>query len=130
MNNKALSIQEPYASLILTGKKLIETRGWKTNYRGELYIHACAKPFFGWSWDPVLKEIVGDLPLSCGEIICKCKLVDCVLMTEEFIKNLKEHNPLEYACGFYEVGRYAWVLTDVTPVAKIKIKGQLGIWNF
>ena len=37
---KVLSIKEPYATLICNGKKLIETRSWKTNYRGELYIHA------------------------------------------------------------------------------------------
>ena len=37
---KVLSIKEPYASLIKEKKKLIETRSWKTSYRGELYIHA------------------------------------------------------------------------------------------
>ena len=37
---KVLSIVEPYATLIKENKKIIETRSWKTNYRGELYIHA------------------------------------------------------------------------------------------
>lgn len=37
---KVLSITEPYATLIKEKKKFIETRSWKTNYRGELYIHA------------------------------------------------------------------------------------------
>ena len=37
---KALSLTEPYATLIKLGKKKIETRSFKTNYRGELYIHA------------------------------------------------------------------------------------------
>lgn len=32
---KVLSIKEPYATLIANGDKLIETRSWKTNYRGE-----------------------------------------------------------------------------------------------
>ena len=40
---KVLSIKEPYATLIATGNKLIETRSWKTNYRGELFIHASGK---------------------------------------------------------------------------------------
>ena len=37
---KVLSLTEPYATLIKLGKKKIETRSFKTNYRGELYIHA------------------------------------------------------------------------------------------
>ena len=37
---KVLSIKEPFATLIKEGKKKIETRSWKTSYRGELYIHA------------------------------------------------------------------------------------------
>ena len=37
---KILSLTEPYATLIKEKKKLVETRSWKTDYRGELYIHA------------------------------------------------------------------------------------------
>lgn len=37
---KVLTIKEPFASLIKDKKKFIETRSWKTKYRGELYIHA------------------------------------------------------------------------------------------
>ena len=37
---KVLSLTEPYATLIKNGSKTIETRSWKTNYRGRLYIHA------------------------------------------------------------------------------------------
>ena len=37
---KVLSIKEPFATLIKEKQKSIETRSWKTSYRGELYIHA------------------------------------------------------------------------------------------
>ena len=37
---KVLSLTEPYATLVKENKKLIETRSYKTDYRGELYIHA------------------------------------------------------------------------------------------
>ena len=37
---KVLSLKEPFATLIKNKKKLVETRSWNTNYRGELYIHA------------------------------------------------------------------------------------------
>ena len=40
---KVLSLIEPWATLIKEGKKVIETRSWKTYYRGELYIHASSK---------------------------------------------------------------------------------------
>ena len=37
---KVLTIKEPFATLIKNKVKYIETRSWKTNYRGELYIQA------------------------------------------------------------------------------------------
>jgi len=40
---KVLSIIEPWATLIKEKKKYIETRTWKTSYRGELYIHVSKK---------------------------------------------------------------------------------------
>ena len=41
---KAISIKEPWASLILNGHKTIETRTWKTTYRGKLLLCASKKP--------------------------------------------------------------------------------------
>ncbi len=37
---KVLSLTEPCATLIKENVKKVETRSWKTSYRGELYIHA------------------------------------------------------------------------------------------
>ena len=37
---KVLTIKEPFASLIANGLKEYEFRTWKTNYRGEVLIHA------------------------------------------------------------------------------------------
>lgn len=45
---KAITVIQPWATLLATGKKHIETRSWKTNYRGEILIHAGKKdPLFG-----------------------------------------------------------------------------------
>lgn len=41
---KALSIKQPWASLIAQGIKDIENRTWKTKFRGRIFIHASAKP--------------------------------------------------------------------------------------
>lgn len=121
---KVLSIREPYASLIKMKIKTIETRSFKTNYRGELYIHASLSKS---NVDDELSKLVTPM---YGKIICKCKLVDCVLMTENYVKEIKEKTPMEYKCGLYEVGRYAWILESVEEIDAIKAKGKLGIWNF
>jgi hypothetical protein len=39
-NLKALTIRQPWASLIIAGIKDVENRTWSTGYRGELVIHA------------------------------------------------------------------------------------------
>ena len=126
---KVLTIKEPFATLIKNKVKYIETRSWKTNYRGELFIHASKIPVQTLR-NNILKDVIKDMKLNCGNIICKCNLVDCIYMTEEFIKKEKEKNKNSFIAGHYEVGRYAWVLEDVEPITPIKVKGQLGIWNY
>ncbi|KXG09931.1 hypothetical protein AT864_01491 [Anoxybacillus sp. P3H1B] len=37
---KAITIKQPWATLIALGEKKFETRSWKTNYRGKIAIHA------------------------------------------------------------------------------------------
>lgn len=64
-----------------------------------------------------------------GKIIIKCNLKDCIYMDEEFINEIKKDED-EYACGHYEIGRYAWLLEDIEVIDPIEINGQLGLWNF
>lgn len=40
---KALTLTQPWASLVAAGVKTIETRSWSTSYRGPLAIHAASK---------------------------------------------------------------------------------------
>ena len=129
---KVLSLTEPCATLIKEKKKLIETRSWKTDYRGELYIHASATSIpKDWKENTEFMALVDNDPLNFGYIICKCNLVDCIYMTEEYVKNMKKNNYQEYICGKYEKGRYAWILENITPLKNpIKAKGQLNIWNY
>lgn len=128
---KVLSLTEPCATLIKEKKKLIETRSWKTNYRGELYIHASkTKIPKEWRDNLELMSLVKDIPLNYGKIICKCKLVDCIYMTEDFVNEIKTNNYQEYICGIYEVGRFAWILEDIEPIIPIETNGHLGVWNY
>ncbi len=125
---KVLSIKEPWASLIMNGTKKIETRSWKTKYRGEIYIHASlskAKII-----KPEVYELIKDMNFKCGYIICKCNLVDCIYMTDEYVNDMKINHYEEYICGHYEVGRYAWIVEDVKVIEPIEAKGKLGLWNY
>ncbi len=127
---KVLSIIEPYATLIKNGTKKIETRSWKTNYRGKLYIHASSTKIpKEYRNNKEVMDLVDINKLNFGNIICSCDLIDCVLMTVEFIEKAKKNN-IEYICGIYEKGRYAWILDNVKVLDKpIPAKGHLGIWD-
>lgn len=129
---KVLSLTEPYATLIYEGIKKIETRNWKTNYRGKLYIHASSTKIPKKYKDKKeIMSLIESKELNFGKIICSCELVDCIEMTKEFIDNLKENNYIEYITGEYEIGRYAWVLKDVKKLdKKIEVKGHLGVWEY
>ena len=128
---KVLSLTEPCATLIKNGIKRVETRSWKTNYRGELYIHASkTKIPKEWKENREFMSLV-TTSLHYGYIICKCKLKDCIYMTEEYVKDMKENHYREYLCGKYEVGRYAWILEDLEILNEpIKANGQLNIWEY
>jgi hypothetical protein len=72
---KALTVRQPWASLIVDGIKDVENRSWRTNYRGRLGIHAAQR------FDQELMDLYGhllddDLPL--GALIGSVKLIDCV----------------------------------------------------
>ena len=78
---KAITILQPYASLIVAGAKQYETRSWDTPYRGIIAIHAGKnKPFeYGGelrdkTWG-ILGKRMEELPK--GSIIAVADLVEC-----------------------------------------------------
>ena len=106
---KVLSLIEPWATLIKEGKKFIETRSWKTSYRGELYIHASSKKIKRSDEHTIeLLKLIPNVPMGYGTIICKCKLVDCIYMDQEFLDKIQKDQQ-EFLCGEYSLGRYAWI---------------------
>ena len=129
---KVLSLTEPYATCILTGVKKIETRSWKTAYRGPLLIHASATRIPPeYRKNAALMALVDPGSLHFGHIICSCVLADCIPMTAGFIEEIRRTRPAEYAAGVYAEGRYAWLLTDVRPLPEpILAKGRLGLWKY
>ena len=67
---KALSLKQPYAELVVEGKKKIELRNWKTKYRGEFFIHASKNP------DKESMKRFGFTALPLGFIVGKANLID------------------------------------------------------
>lgn len=127
---KVISIKEPFATLIANGDKYIETRSWKTNYRGELFIHASgkglAKEYLN---NQYVNDLIKNLKMNNGFIICKGNLIDCKYMDKEFLEEIKKNNK-EYNLGLYEEGRYAWIFEDIEQIYPIPTKGSLNIWNY
>lgn len=128
---KVLSLTEPYATLIKKGIKMIETRSWKTNYRGELYIHASSTKIpKEYRRNLELMTLVSKEELNYGNIIVKCRLTDCMKMNDEYINTIKKKDRDNFITGIYENGRYAWILEDIEVLSSpIKAKGHLGIWS-
>jgi len=104
MRIKAISVKQPWANLIVSGQKSIETRLWETSYRGPLLIVSSKKPRIE--------------PAGCALAIVD--LVDCRRMVAA-----DEHSAM---CEIYD-GAFAWVLRDVLPIAPVPIRGQLGLYE-
>ena len=101
---KVLTIKQPWASLIIEGYKRFEFRSWKTNYRGELLIHA-GKSIDKEAYER-LKGYLKEMPL--GKIIGKVELVDCIRTTPEFFRErVKEENKDIYQKSIFKE-EYAW----------------------
>lgn len=123
---KVLTIKEPYASLIANGYKKYEFRTWKTNYRGELLIHA------GNNFDKKSTDVSKyKLKYRKKEIIAKVIITDCIKVDDEFRKQLKKENELVYSNIIHNNNwqGYAFKLENVKKVKPIKISGQLGLWT-
>lgn len=122
---KALTIKQPWASLIIEGYKEYEFRSWKTNYRGRIYIHAG----LGIDLDMLERFELYNLKYPSG-IIGEATLVDCIEVTEEFNNELLKINPIVYRKSNYKQ-TYAWKLIDIKKYdASLPIKGKLGLWNY
>lgn len=125
---KAITIRQPWATLIMLGVKRYEFRSWKTNFRGEVLIHA-GKGIDKEAVERLKKYLPeGELPL--GKILGKVNITDCIPMSEEFAAMLsKENNDIYTTHSFSR--NYGFKLENVevfdTP---IEAKGQLGFWNF
>lgn len=132
---KALSLLQPWASLVAMGQKTIETRSWTTAYRGSLLIHASlGKSGSAVAAMPVFHQYIADFKaLPFGAIIGEVKLVDVMRIEDTGLppEHLARLTLEERAFGDYGAGRYAWLLEDAVMWEEtIPAKGHLGLWEF
>lgn len=124
---KAITIKQPFASLIAAGIKEYEFRTWKTNYRGEILIHAG----LGVDKKAMSKfaEYVAECPYGC--IVAKAVLTDCIKVDDAFREVLKQKNPIIYhnIIKHTEWEGYAFKLEQIQEVEHIPTKGKLSIWE-
>jgi hypothetical protein len=66
---RTLSVRQPWASLIVSGRKDVENRSWPTSYRGPLLIHAGLRP---------AGPAIHCAGLPRGAIVGVVTMIDCV----------------------------------------------------
>lgn len=117
---KVLSLKQPFAELILQGRKKIELRKWNTSFRGEFLIHASKN-----SDKKAMKKFsFSDLP--CGFIVGKAKLTDVKKYSNE--EEHQKDKELHLASSSW--GNYGFILENPQRIKKIPAKGKLGFWDF
>ena len=116
---KALSIKQPYAELILQGKKKIELRKWNTSLRGEFYVHSSRIP------DKVAMEKFEFNELLFGFIVGKVTLTNVKKYNNE--TEHKKDNNLHLASSIW--GSYGFVLEKPERIKPISYKGQLNFFE-
>lgn len=120
----AVTLTQPWATLVAVGRKHIETRSWRPNHRvAHLAIHAAK----GWTKsDQGLARAWGFDPaqLPRGAIVAVCGV-------ESYEATERVHpDGLEGAYGDYSPGRWAWHLRDVRRlVVPIPCSGALSLWT-
>lgn len=143
---KALTLWQPWASLVALGHKKVETRCWSTKYRGLIAIHSAKNLPPNWLGKSVrtvdfqfeLREALGCdrlrddhlefvKQLPRGSMLCIVSLMD-IRETDRIQDDISQR---ERIFGNYEEGRYAWFLEMVerfeTP---IPAKGNRMLWNW
>ncbi len=110
---RALTIRQPWASLIVCGEKDVENRTWTTRYRGVLAIHAGRR--FDQNLQPWQRSIVAKVDaFPRAAIIGFVELVDIVR---------------DSTSRWAEPRCYHWVLTNPHAIEPVPERGRLGLWT-
>ena len=117
---KALSLKQPWAELILQGRKKIELRKWNTHFRGEFFIHSSKIP------DKKNMDKLGFSDLPLGFILGRANLID--VKDYRKTKDLNKDKKLHLATSDW--GTFGFILENVKRIKPIPTKGRLNFWEF
>ena len=149
----ALTVREPWASLIANGVKQIETRHWypPRHIVGQrIAIHASkglSEGEIGWfletpaAYDALTEvmwcgggSVATAFPATRGRVLATATLTDVLIFTHINVsKIIAEFGASidELQFGDFSAGRYGWMLTDVQPLPEpIPARGQQGLWEW
>lgn len=112
----ALTVRQPWASLIISGQKNVENRCWSTQYRGRLAIHA-AKTIDEDGYEIVENQLGLTIPRSLPRGL--------VLGTVTL------HSVVADASSPWALpGCWHWCLSDPRPFrTPFHARGQIGLWK-
>lgn len=139
---KAITLLQPWATLVAIGAKRFETRSWRTEYRGPLAIHASASfPRVNQRlcWTPAFRVALRSVPngLPTGCVLATCEVRQCFrtadLIDQGEFRFERDTNDLleQLHFGDFTAGRFAWLLSEVRRLpAPIPAKGRLGLWEW
>lgn len=136
---KAITLYQPWATLVAIGAKRFETRDWgPEDYRGPLAIHAGKKTDnLARFWDDPFCEVLkaagydGPEDLALGAVVCVASL-DEVLDTNLDATILSVAKlPHEGDFGDFGPGRWAWALSNVKRIEPpITARGYQKLWDW
>jgi len=151
---KALTIRQPWASLVACGAKVYETRSWPTKYCGQIAIHAAVKdPQTTWNGlstkvqRAVLAALLDEYPslqnMPRGAVIATAELVECWKVISDnqhrvVLSGIRSDRPAvkllrkpvrEILNGDFTPGRYAWEVANLVVLEK-PVPAKQGLWDW
>ena len=121
---KCLSVSQPYADLIIMGKKTIELRTWNTKFRGEFLIHAPSKI----KKDACKKIGIDETKLRIQVIIGKAEIYDVKIY--DSVVELKNDYKKHFASEEFLHHKYGFLLRNPKELlVPLPYKGSLGFFN-
>ena len=121
---KCLSICQPFAELIIEGKKTIELRKWNTKFRGEFLVHAAKNILI-----EDCKRMKISSSITTGAIIGKVKLTD--VKKYESDKELKSDKKKHHSLSDITKNKYGFILESPKKLrVPIPYSGKLNFFEF
>jgi len=130
---KVLSIKQPFANLIADGFKTIETRMWRTNYRGDLLICSSLTAYKNYQSAFLIPENISTELIRLynlkGEYFPPVNPLGCAVCIANLfhIRKMKVADELK-ACVYYG-DFFAWFLKDIRKVKPFLVKGSHKIFD-